>query len=159
VFQDSAYIRALIEAVQGSYPVDPRAIFVGGHSNGGFMSYRLACDHSDLIAGIASIAGAAFNPYVPPNHAWLPGVGGGYVSYSCNPTHPINVLQIHGDADETVSFAGENFKPNLTVLAVCVYDHTVWSSGQLHRRDLHRAVPVRGRQRAGVRRLQRLQRR
>ena len=29
--------------------VDPDRIFVGGYSNGGYMSYRLACEASDLV--------------------------------------------------------------------------------------------------------------
>ena len=54
---DSGFLRALIELVQAQFPVDPRKIYVGGHSMGAFMSYRMACDHADLVAGIASLAG------------------------------------------------------------------------------------------------------
>ena len=41
---DSAYVRGLIEEVRAQYVVDDLRIFVTGHSNGGFMSYRMACD-------------------------------------------------------------------------------------------------------------------
>lgn len=98
---DSGYLRALILATQAQLSglIDPGAIFVAGHSNGGFMSYRMACDHSDLVAGIVSIAGAAFD--TPTDVAMPFGP-----AYTCHPTHKINVLQIHGDNDETVSFTG-----------------------------------------------------
>jgi poly(3-hydroxybutyrate) depolymerase len=57
---DSAYLRGLIEELARQYVVDRKRIYVTGHSNGGFMAYRMACDHADLIAGIASLAGMTF---------------------------------------------------------------------------------------------------
>src|SRR5262245_36815191 len=50
---DSAYLSSVIEEIKAHYSVDPRRIYVTGHSNGGFMSYRMACDHADQIAAIA----------------------------------------------------------------------------------------------------------
>ncbi len=86
---DSGYLRRTIEQIQQQYSVDPQRIFVLGHSNGGFMSHRLACDHADLIAGIVSVSGAT---YADPKR--------------CLPSDPINVLQIHGDADEIIHYQG-----------------------------------------------------
>ncbi len=89
---DSAYLLSIIEEVQHKYNVDPKRIFLMGHSNGGFMSHRMACDHADKIAAIASLAGAMWND----------------VS-KCSPSSPINVLQIHGTDDELVRYAGGIF--------------------------------------------------
>lgn len=86
---DSGYLRGLIEQVVAEYPVDLDSIHVVGHSNGGFMSYRMACDHADLIASIASLAGATFdNPS------------------ACTPSEPVHVLQIHGTADDVIAYDG-----------------------------------------------------
>ena len=86
---DSAYLRGLIEELARQYVVDRKRIYVTGHSNGGYMSHRMACDHADLIAGIASLAGMTFlDPNTP------------------RPSQPVNVLQIHGTADEVVPYAG-----------------------------------------------------
>jgi len=86
---DSAYLAALLDAIEAAVDVDPRRIYLVGHSNGGFMSYRMACDHSDRIAAICSLAGAAWDDPT-----------------DCNASAPVNVLQIHGDRDPTILYGG-----------------------------------------------------
>ncbi|MEE2895909.1 MAG: alpha/beta fold hydrolase [Planctomycetota bacterium] len=86
---DSGFLRGLIETVVERRAVDPGSIHVVGHSNGGFMSYRMACDHADLVASIASLAGATFDD---PS--------------DCVPSEPVHVLQIHGTADDVVRYDG-----------------------------------------------------
>jgi polyhydroxybutyrate depolymerase len=86
---DSAYLAALLDAIEAAASVDPRRVYLIGHSNGGFMSYRMACDHSERIAAICSLAGAAHkNPNV------------------CGATSPVHVLQIHGTEDATILYGG-----------------------------------------------------
>jgi polyhydroxybutyrate depolymerase len=53
------------------------------------MSYRMACDHADAVAAIASLAGATF---LDPE--------------DCGPVAPVNTLQIHGTNDGTISYNG-----------------------------------------------------
>ena len=55
---DVAYIRALLDDVAARTPVDPKRVFVVGHSNGGFFAHRLACDMPERIAAVVSLAGA-----------------------------------------------------------------------------------------------------
>jgi polyhydroxybutyrate depolymerase len=86
---DVAYIGGLIDDISRDWPVDKNQVFLIGHSNGGFMSYRMACDRADAIAGIASLAG---NASTDPS--------------KCNPTKPVSVLQMHGTADDTVPYDG-----------------------------------------------------
>jgi polyhydroxybutyrate depolymerase len=89
---DSGYLLGLIDAVKAQCNVDPRRVYLIGHSNGGFMSYRMACDHPETIAAIASLAGATF---LNPGTCW--------------PASPVHVLQIHGTADGTVHYNGGCF--------------------------------------------------
>jgi polyhydroxybutyrate depolymerase len=83
------YLAGLIGEIKASFAVDPERIDVIGHSNGGFMSYALACAHADTVAAIASLAGATFAKPA-----------------ECAPTSPVAVLEIHGTADDTILYKG-----------------------------------------------------
>lgn len=84
---DVGYIGGLIDDVLASWPVDRKQVFIVGHSNGGFMAYRMACERADVIAAIAPLAGLASSDPA-----------------ACNPSRPVNVLHMHGTADDTVPF-------------------------------------------------------
>jgi polyhydroxybutyrate depolymerase len=86
---DVAYLRALIEAVQAELLVDPRRVHVFGHSAGGFMAHRFACDAPDVVASVASSAGMS----------WLDPT-------ACVPSEPVHVLEIHGELDPLVPASG-----------------------------------------------------
>ena len=83
---DVGYLTGLIHDIQAAYNVDPARIYVMGHSNGGFMALRLACEHPELIAAVISAAGAA------PD--------------TCTLSEPVSVLQVHGQVDQTISING-----------------------------------------------------
>lgn len=87
---DVAYIRSLIAEAAATYSIDTRRIGLIGHSNGGFMALRMACEASDLVTSVVSLAGSTFAD-----------------DASCAPaTHPVSVLALHGDADTRIPYAG-----------------------------------------------------
>ncbi len=86
---DVGYLLGLVDEIESKVNVDPKRIYFVGHSNGGFMSFRLACEASDRIAAIASLAGATFDDPT-----------------DCSTTSPLSVLQIHGDLDDTILYGG-----------------------------------------------------
>jgi polyhydroxybutyrate depolymerase len=86
---DSGYLSDLITTLQGSYRIDPARVYLIGHSNGGFMAFRMACDHADQVAAIVSLNGATWND-----------------AARCRPSAPVSVLAVHSSTDETVAFAG-----------------------------------------------------
>ena len=86
---DVAYLSGLIDEAIAKLAVDPARVYVVGHSNGGFMAYRLACEKSDKINAVAVIAGAT-NADVN----------------ACTSPKPVNVLDIHGTKDSTIAYNG-----------------------------------------------------
>ena len=86
---DDAYLISILNDMESKYSIDRKRIYFVGHSNGGFMSYRMACKHSDRIAAIASLAGATF-----------------LNSSDCAAKEPVSVLQVHGTSDTTILYNG-----------------------------------------------------
>jgi polyhydroxybutyrate depolymerase len=86
---DSGYLMGLVDEIAAKVNVDPARIYFVGHSNGGFMSYRMACDHADRIAAIVSLAGAMHDDVA-----------------DCEAAEPVSVLQIHGTLDDTILYDG-----------------------------------------------------
>jgi polyhydroxybutyrate depolymerase len=86
---DVKRLHALLDFHLKNPTIDPARVFLVGYSNGAFMAQRLACDVSERVAGVISVAGAVSGPEVP-----------------CAPLTPLSVLEIHGDADPVVHYAG-----------------------------------------------------
>jgi polyhydroxybutyrate depolymerase len=84
---DVAYLIGLIDEIQAAVAVDRVVLF--GHSNGGFMAYRLACEHGDRFAAVVTVAGALDDP--PPD---------------CAGPSPAAILHIHGTEDGVVPYDG-----------------------------------------------------
>ncbi len=89
---DSGYLRSLIDEIKRFYPIDPARVFIIGHSNGGFMAFRMACDHAGVVTGIVSLAGATF---LDPA--------------DCHATAPVHVLHVHGSNDQGLLYEGGCF--------------------------------------------------
>ncbi len=87
---DVGFTNALIDSISAAYNINQDRIYCTGMSNGGFMSYQLACKLSHRIAAIASVTGA-MTINTPA---------------TCNPEHPTPVMEIHGTADGTVPYNG-----------------------------------------------------
>ncbi|HTF27387.1 MAG TPA: PHB depolymerase family esterase [Flavitalea sp.] len=85
---DIKFISQLIDKLVAEYKINPKKIYATGHSNGGMMSYRLACELSGKIAAIA------------PNSSTM------VVSAPCNPSRPVPVLHMHSEKDTNVPYKG-----------------------------------------------------
>lgn len=107
---DVGFIRALYAEVGKHVNIDAGRVYATGLSNGGFMSYRLACDASDLFVAVAPVAGAVGIP-------GLPSIGTNPTPdfTKCEPKQKVAVLAVHGDADPIVPFSGS--KPSLDLWA------------------------------------------
>lgn len=84
---DVGFLRAVVTDVQRRLAIDPQRIFATGMSNGGMMSYRLACEASDVFRAVAAVAGTD-------------GTDG------CRPGRPVPVFHLHAKDDDRVLFNG-----------------------------------------------------
>ena len=85
---DIGFLDSLYYQLVSIYNINLDQVYSTGMSNGGYMSYYLACEMSDKIAAIASVTGAMSS----------------YTQLICNPTHPTPIMEIHGTADAVVLF-------------------------------------------------------
>lgn len=82
---DVGYLNSLVAEARQHASFD--RLYLVGYSNGGFMSYRMACENMPGLTALVSVAGSSYiNPADCPN-----------------PT-PVSVLQIHGTADLLVPY-------------------------------------------------------
>lgn len=86
---DAAFIQSIIDEISSKVSVDPKRIYVFGHSNGHFMTYKFACTYPKTVAAIAGLAGAM-----------------DVSNESCGAQVPVNVLHIHGTSDEVITYSG-----------------------------------------------------
>lgn len=98
---DVGFISALIDSLHEVYHIDLSRVYSCGMSNGGFMSYRLACELSDKIAAIASVTGAMTDSMI---------------NY-CRPSRPFPILHFHGDTDPIVNYNGSG---NISSVSACL---------------------------------------
>lgn len=91
---DVGFVRAMLRKVSAELMIDRQRIYATGMSNGGMMSYRLACEMADTFAAIAAVAGTDN-------------------TLSCAPRKHVSILHIHAANDDRVLFnggAGEKFR-------------------------------------------------
>jgi polyhydroxybutyrate depolymerase len=101
IVDDVGFVRTLIRDLSTTINIDPRRVYATGFSNGAIMSYRLACDLSDLIAAVGPVSATLMVEDMP----------------SCQPGRPVSVIHFHGTADDLnpynggVSASGFQFGP------------------------------------------------
>lgn len=94
---DVGFTARLLDKLEEEYNIDAKRIYATGMSNGGYMSFLLACQLSERIAAIASVTGSM----TPQTFNF------------CNPTHPMPIMQIHGTQDAVVPYGGANWTKSI----------------------------------------------
>lgn len=84
---DVGFIRQIVANLTRQMNIDRGRIYSTGMSNGGLMSYRLACEMPDVFTAIAAVAGTDN-------------------TRSCSPSKPVSILHIHAKNDQLVLFNG-----------------------------------------------------
>lgn len=89
---DIGFVEKMIENISSTYSINEKRVYAAGYSNGGFLSYYLACN-SKKFAAIGSVAGTMIDD-----------------SYqNCNAQVPTAMINIHGTNDEVVPYNGDAY--------------------------------------------------
>lgn len=88
--KDVEFIAALINQIADNYNIDDERVYACGYSNGGFFSHELACQLSQKIAAIGTVAANISEETIN----------------NCNPSHPIPIITISGTRDDEVEYDG-----------------------------------------------------
>lgn len=86
---DVGWLTVLINEAITYYGADSEGVILVGHSNGGFMAHRMACERGNMIRAAISLAGATY-----------------YDFSDCQNTGTPNILQIHGELDSVIQYDG-----------------------------------------------------
>jgi polyhydroxybutyrate depolymerase len=89
---DVGYLSSLIDTAVNHWGADPERVMLIGHSNGGFMSHRMACEAGNKIHTIVNFAGATYGNFNQCGWSGYP-----------------NIINAHGDADGVVDYNGGGF--------------------------------------------------
>lgn len=87
---DVEFVRRLLDVLAEEHKIDRGRVFATGISNGAAMSHRIAAEASDVITGIAPVAGG-MAPAIVKNF---------------KPEFPVSILIIQGDSDPFVPIEG-----------------------------------------------------
>ena len=88
---DVNFLTNLAIHLQDEYNLSREKTFSTGMSNGGDMSYMLACQANDVFRGIAPVAGSMMEE----------------IYNTCDSSYPTPVFEIHGDNDNVTLWEGD----------------------------------------------------
>ena len=92
---DVGFLKEVILRVERQANIDHDRVFVTGMSNGGLMAWRLACELSTMIRGIAPVEGTDNTT-------------------TCHPSRAVAVIEFHAMDDDHIPFNGGNGPMALT---------------------------------------------
>jgi polyhydroxybutyrate depolymerase len=88
---DVGFVKAIVSQLQSNLGVSEENVFATGMSNGGEMSYMLACQAADVFKSVASVSGIMFESFAS----------------DCTPARPISIFEIHGTDDSVNWYGGD----------------------------------------------------
>lgn len=98
---DVLFISRLVERLKTRYSIIPEQVYATGFSNGGYMSYRLACELPDTFAAVAPVGANMVEA----------------VAATCTPQRATPVLQMNGDSDPLTPYGGGDAQGSMVLSA------------------------------------------
>ena len=103
---DIFFSEQLIEHIDEEFSLDLSRVYAAGYSNGGMLTYSLACLRGDLLAGVCIMSGAL-----------LDGMD------SCDPTQPVPMIIFHGTGDFELPYNGNQYYSSVPDVVSLWLDH------------------------------------
>ena len=100
-YDDVSFISAIIDDIAENFNINLNKVYACGMSNGGYMSYRLACDLSSRVAAFGSVTGN-FMINTEENDC-------------LDQDREIPIIHFHGTEDAVVNYFPPSFDQSLTV--------------------------------------------
>lgn len=91
---DNGWMRHMIHTWTTRKAIDSNRVFVTGQSAGGLMASRVCQESADLVAGCGVVCGNLFLNMTATPHALH------------TPSHPVSLIELHGDADAKQPYCG-----------------------------------------------------
>lgn len=114
---DSYFTEQMIQTIASSYNVDLNKVFVVGFSNGGMLSYSIACNRGDLVAAAGVVSGAMLDD-------------------DCNDDIQVPLIIFHGIADESLPYEGDQYYMSVAQTVDYWLDHMGIPASSLVSSDL-----------------------
>jgi len=98
---DVLFISELVDYLCTTYGINPKKVYVTGHSGGGFMAYHLAVELNNKIAAVAPVAANMYG-----DNAYLTQY------FQSTSFVKVPICHLHGDADNVVAYPDPNHVPD-----------------------------------------------
>lgn len=107
---DVGFLKSLVATVSADFSIDNDSFYISGFSNGAMMANRIACEASELFAGVALVGGRLER------------------GFECSPTKKLPLLQMNGGKDFVVPYDGSKSSGNFFYASTtAIADH--WNDG------------------------------
>ena len=117
---DIFFSEQLIEHIDEEFSLDLSRVYAAGYSNGGMLTYSLACLRGDLFAGVCVMSGAL-----------LDGMD------SCDPAQPVPMIIFHGTGDFVLPYNGDQYYASVPDVVSLWTDHFQIPTSTLTSTDLN----------------------
>jgi polyhydroxybutyrate depolymerase len=87
---DVGFLRTLMEDLRVDFNIDPARQYLGGFSNGAFMTHRMVCSTTDAFAAFAAVGAALYTVMVD----------------ECRTGRPAPILIMNGTGDPSIPYGG-----------------------------------------------------
>ncbi|XDD47061.1 PHB depolymerase family esterase [Leptospira sp. WS39.C2] len=101
---DVVFIESIVKRMVAEGSVDPKSVFLVGHSNGGFMAQRLAIEKPELWKGVMSVAAQLSVAHLKTKQNFK--------------NHPVSVGIMAGTEDPLVPYSGGYVRDGKEILSV-----------------------------------------